>query len=131
MIWPQSEGLTKGEVYCWMAKERPQLSDEEKEELERRALYLLKLYGVQEHDSPQLWRKHSVVYQCYPLMIASDEYKLRVMFSQPPDARGIQTYQLAFEKTKGWDTSDAPPYRGRLALTHMRRLMLLDDLADV
>ena len=131
MIWPQSEGLTKGEVYCWMAKTRPQLNDDEKEELERRALYLLKLYGVQEHTSPSLWRKHSVVYQCYPLMIASDEHKLRVMFSQPPDQRGIQTYQMAFEKMEGWDTSDAPPYRGRLALEFMRRLMLLDDLADV
>jgi len=114
-----------------MAKTRLQMSDANKEEIERRARHLLKIHGVQDHDSPQLWRKHSVVYQAYPLMISSDEFQLNVMFAGPPDARGMQLFQTAFQLLKETGYIETFPLRGKPALAHMRRLMLLDDLADV
>ncbi len=113
------------------AKMPEELTAAEKVEMERRATHLLKLHGVKDTRAHALWRRHSTVYQSYPLMIASDEYKLRVMFSHPADERGLQTYQMAFEKMKVEGRIAAPKFRGSLALELMRRIMLLEDLADV
>jgi len=130
--WPLlAGGITNGEGVVYMAKTRLQMTDAEKDEIARRARHLLKLHGIQDEDSPQLWRKYSVVYQAYPLMISSDEFQLNVMFAGPPDARGLQLFQTAFQLLKETGHIDTFPLQGKPALAHMRMLMLLDDLADV
>lgn len=107
------------------------LTASEMDEIKRRALHLLRLHGNQDPDAYANWRKYSTIYQNHPLMLVNDDYRMSVRWARPVDRLGIECYSVAYERLNESGHTNVIPDDCRLALAYMRRLMLLDDLADV
>jgi hypothetical protein len=130
MIWPPSNelGLLKGEIFCIVSRPPEQLTPEETEELERRAYAILNKMGS-EGRAPTT-KEPGIVYQTMQLIISSSDNRLEVRHAGPPSKHGVHCFQLAYQKRKTDNVVLTYVEKGRLALTAMRKLMILDDLAD-
>lgn len=132
--WPSPpSGLLKGEVYAFMSPPPKKLSPEELEEFELRAYALIRRRGVIDLSSPQRWRRDAIVFETDYLQLVNQghQFVARVCDRRPMNPSGIMLYQQAWLKNKATNAIDHRYELAKVALQHMRDLMVLEDLANL
>jgi len=130
--WPAAtNGLNKGEIFCLMANRPLTLTKEEEAELERRALHLVHLYGKTDPESVSGWRRASLVFDSDGVMLVYNENVLEVRVCEAPVKGDILLYTLAFQRLHEDGQTSSRRTEGLVALETLKRLMVLDDLANI
>jgi hypothetical protein len=115
-----------------MAKTRKQLSEEELDEFELRAYALLNRRGVRDTNSKTRWRRYALIYETPYLQLASQGHQIVVrVCDRRPRVDGLMLYEQAWRKDKAANTIEHVYDKAKVALQHMRDLMILDDLASL
>lgn len=134
MTWPKPDelGLQKGEIHCFMSRAPKRLSPEELEEFELRAYALIRHRGVIDLSSQQRWRRDAIVFETDYLQLVNQghQFVARVC-ARRPDKHGIMVYEQAWLKDKATNAIDHHYDLAKIALQHMRDLLILDDLASL
>ena len=115
-----------------MAKAPKQLTTEELDEFEVRTYALLNRRGTR-NPSAKGWRSYAVVFETPYLQLVSMGHQItvRVCDRRPRNPGGVLLYEQAWQKDKASSKIVHHYQKAKIALQHMRDLMVLDDLADV
>lgn len=137
MTWPTldellTRGLPKGELYCFMSATPKKLKPDELDEFERRAYALINRRGVRDPNARELWRRNSTVFETdYLMLVNQDLHFVARVCDRVPDSNGIMLFRQAWIKTKATNVVEHRYSIAKIALQHMRDLMVLEDLASL
>lgn len=124
--WPMPNGLLKGEMIGFMTVPK-KLSPEELDEFELRAYALLNRRGVRHTEAKAL----TTFETDYLQLVNSDSSFVVRVCDRRPTSSGIMLFEQAWRKHKATNDVEHHPDEARIALQHMRDLMVLEDLADL